>query len=259
MIEAVAHPQRSLVKEAVAYLAVIITAEVVTMFLHPLWGLIGHAAILATLIVHSARTDDKPLQQLALSLALIPLVRIVDLSMSLVITPMPVGARFALVYTPLIVASLVIVRTVGYRWDEVGLNFRALPSQFGIATSGLLFGWVEYQILKPEAMINQLTWSEALPLALILLLFTGFAEEFAFRGVLQRSATEVFGWRGIVYVSVLFAAMHMGFQSWQDVVFVFGVAMFFGWAVKKTGSLLGVTLAHGLTNIMLFLVIPFFY
>ena len=58
---------------------------------------------------------------------------------------------------------------------------------------------------------------------------------------------------------MLFAIMHMGFHSVLDVLFVFGVAMFFGWVVKKTGSLLGVTLAHGLTNIMLFLVFPFFY
>jgi len=41
------------------------------------------------------------------------------------------------------------------------------------------------------------------------------------------------------------------------VLFVFAVAMFFAWAVKRTGSLLGVTLAHGITNIMLFVVIPF--
>ena len=48
MIEAVAQPKRSLVREAVAYLLVIVAAEVVTMFFHPLWGVIGHAAIMAT-------------------------------------------------------------------------------------------------------------------------------------------------------------------------------------------------------------------
>jgi len=42
------------------------------------------------------------------------------------------------------------------------------------------------------------------------------------------------------------------------VLFVFAVAMFFAWVVKRTGSLLGVTLAYGITNVMLFLVIPFF-
>jgi membrane protease YdiL (CAAX protease family) len=259
MIEAVVRPQRNMVKEAVAYLLVIVAAEVVTMFYHPLWGMIGHAVIMAAVIVRSARIDDRSQQRLVLSLVLVPLVRIVDLSLSLSLNPVPTMGRFAIVYTPLLVASIVVVRTLGYKWGEVGFNFKSLPVQLGIASSGLLFGWVEYFILRPEALITQLTWSEVWPLALILLAFTGFAEEFAFRGVLQRSAMGVLGWRGIIYVSVLFAIMHIGFQSVLDVVFVFGVAMFFGWAVKKTGSLLGVTLSHGLTNIMLFLVIPFFY
>jgi membrane protease YdiL (CAAX protease family) len=51
----------------------------------------------------------------------------------------------------------------------------------------------------------------------------------------------------------------MGFLSWLDVIFVFLVALFFGGVVKKTGSLLGVTLSHGITNIMLFLIAPFFF
>ena len=80
-----------------------------------------------------------------------------------------------------------------------------------------------------------------------------------FSAVLQRSAVEAFGWRGIVYISLLFAILHIGFLSWVDVIFVFGVGMFFGWWVKKTGSLLGVTLAHGLTNVTLYLIAPFFF
>ena len=84
-------------------------------------------------------------------------------------------------------------------------------------------------------------------------------EELIFRGVLQRSAVQAFSGWGIVYVSLLFAILHMGFLSWLDIIFVFAVALFFGWVVKKTGSLLGVTLSHGLTNIVLFLVAPFFF
>jgi membrane protease YdiL (CAAX protease family) len=259
MIEAVAQPKRSLVREAVAYLLFVAAAEVVTMFFQPLWGIIGHAAIMATAIARSARADDIFQQRLILSLALVPLIRVIDLSLSLSLIPIPTIGRFPIIYAPLLVATVVVVRTLGYKFGEVGLNFKSLPAQLGIASSGLLFGWVEYLILEPEAMITQLTWSEFVPLALVLLVFTGFTEEFAFRGVMQRSAGDVFGWRGIVYVSVLFAILHMGFHSVLDVLFVFGVAMFFGWAVKKTGSLLGVTLAHGLTNIMLFLVFPFFF
>ena len=259
VVEAVVSPQRNLVREAVAYLLVIGAVEAVTMFLHPLWGLIGHAVVLATVIVRSSQISEMSYRRLVLSLALVPLVRIVDLSMSLSLLTVPVAGRFAIVYTPMLVASIVVMRILGYGRDDVGLNFKSLPLQLGLASSGLLLGWVEYLILKPEAMITQLTWSEVLPLALILMVFTGLTEEFAFRGVLQRSAMGVFGgWRGIVYVSLLFAIMHMGFQSVLDVVFVFGVAMFFGWVVKKTGSLFGVSLAHGITNVMLFLILPFF-
>ena len=258
MIEAVAQPKRNLVREAVAYLLVVVAAEVVTMFFQPLWGVIGHAAIMATAIARSARADDIFQQRLILSLALVPLIRVIDLSLSLSLIPIPTIGRFPIIYAPLLVASVVVVRTLGYRWTEVGLNFKALPAQLGIASSGLLFGWVEYLILEPEAMITQLTWSEVVPLGLILLAFTGFTEEFAFRGVMQRSATDVFGWLGIVYVSVLFAILHMGFLSWVDVAFVFIVALFFSWVVKKTGSLFGVTLSHGITNIVLFLIAPFF-
>jgi membrane protease YdiL (CAAX protease family) len=35
------------------------------------------------------------------------------------------------------------------------------------------------------------------------------------------------------------------------------VGLFFGWVVQRTRSLLGVTLSHGLTNIVLFLVMPY--
>ena len=93
-----------------------------------------------------------------------------------------------------------------------------------------------------------------------MLQYTGFVEELIFRGVLQQTAVEVFGsWWGIVYVSLLFAVLHIGFLSLIDVVFVFFVSLFFGWVVKKKGSLFGVTLAHGITNILLYLVVPFFF
>jgi membrane protease YdiL (CAAX protease family) len=75
---------------------------------------------------------------------------------------------------------------------------------------------------------------------------------------LQRSTGQGLGhWWGILYVAALFAVLHFGYRSVLDVLFVFGVGGLFGWIVARTGSLVGVTLAHGLTNIMLFLVMPF--
>jgi len=256
--EAAIRPQRNQMIEAAAYLLVITAVEVVTIFYHPLWGIIGHTALLATVIVHSAQISDRTRRQMVLSLALVPLIRVMDLSLPLLdIDPM---WRFTMVYAPLLVASVVVVRVLGYSRNEVGFKLKSLPIQLGVALTGLLLGGAEYLILRPEqALIAQFTWSEALPISLVLVVSTGFVEEFAFRGVLQRSAVELFGWWGIVYVSLIFSALHMGFRSWEDVIFVFGVAMFFGWAVKKTGSLFGVTIAHGITNILLFVVLPFIF
>jgi uncharacterized protein len=256
MLVTAAGSRKSLVMEATAYILAIAAAEVVTMFFHPLWGIIGHAAIMATVIGRAARIEDRDRQRLVLSLALVPLIRIVDLSLSLYLLNLPVAARLVIVYTPLIIASVVLVRVLGYRFSEVGLTLKSPRVQAGVAFSGILFGWVEYLILKPEPLVSEFSFLQAAPLALVLLVTTGFAEEFSFRGVLQRSAVGVFGWPGVIYVASLFALLHIGFHSPLDVVFVFGVAMFFGWVVKRTGSLVGVVVAHGLTNILLFLVYP---
>ncbi len=251
-------------KEAIIYLLAIIAAEAVTVFAQPVWGIVSHAIVLVAVVVHSALASDSRYRHLLLSLALVPLVRIISLSMPLV--DIPQIWWYPIIYAPLLVAAIVVVRILGHSAREVGLNFSSFPIQLAVGLSGLLFGVAEYfilVILSPESLIKpliaELTLQEVWLPALIFLVCTGFVEEFIFRGVLQRTAMEVFGGWGIIYVSLLFAVLHMGFLSLIDVVFVFFVALFFGWVVKKTGSLFGVSLAHGITNILLYLVVPFFF
>jgi len=96
--------------------------------------------------------------------------------------------------------------------------------------------------------------------ALILLVCTGFTEEFIFRGIMQKAASDLLGQKtALVLISFFFAILHITHLSAVDVVFVFGVAVFFSAVVWRTGSLIGVTLAHGLTNIALYLILPFYF
>ena len=67
----------------VAYLVAIIIAEVIAVFFNPLWGIIGHIIILAVTIFYSSSTSEQFRQRLFLSLALVPLVRIISWSMPL--------------------------------------------------------------------------------------------------------------------------------------------------------------------------------
>ena len=243
-------------KEALAYLLAITIAEIITITNEPVWGVVCHIIILAAVTLHSALSRRQAQQQLLLSLVLVPLVRIISLAIPLV--NIPKIWWYPIIYAPLLVATIMVVHVLGLRASQVGLKFRLLPVQLVVALSGIAFGVVEYLILKPEPLVIELTWQGIWLPALILLVFTGFVEEFIFRGVLQHTAQGVFGSWGILYVSLIFAILHIGFLSWIDGIFVFAVALFFGWIVKKTGSLLGVTLSHGITNILLFLVVPFF-
>ena len=241
--------------EFVIYLLAISGAETVTVFFAPLWGIISHIIILVALILHAALASEYPYRQLVLALALVPLVRVMSLSMPL--SNIPQIWWYPIIYAPLVVAAIAVIRLIGYKAEDVGLTVKLLPIQLAVMLTGVLFAVAEYYILSPEPLITEFTWQEVWLPALLLLVCTGFTEEFIFRGVLQRTAVKAFGGWGIVYVSFLFAILHMGFLSWIDVVFVFVVALFFGWVVKRTGSLLGVTLAHGITNIGLYLVVPF--
>ncbi len=243
--------------QALAYLLVVVVAELVTVLVQPLWGVAGYAVLLAVLILHSALAREHPYRQLFLSLALVPLVRILSLSLPLVNIPRLWWEP--IIYAPLLIAAIEAARVLGYKPGDLGLNIKMSRLQAAVMLTGLGFGFTEYFILSPEPRIPSLTLAEFWLPALILLVTTGFVEELIFRGVMQRAAVRTFGGWGIVYVSLLFAILHLGFLSWIDVIFVFAVALFFGYVVNKTGSLLGVTLSHGITNIILFLVAPFLF
>jgi hypothetical protein len=72
---------------AIGYLLFIVAAELVTIYGHPLWGMAVHGVLLVLLIVQSAIDSRYPHRPL-LSLALVPLVRIISLCLTLVDIPL---------------------------------------------------------------------------------------------------------------------------------------------------------------------------
>lgn len=240
---------------ALAYLAAVTAAELVTSLVSPLGGIVFHIAILVTLVIHATVATGSSQRRFFLALALAPLIRLLSLTMPLNLFPQIYW--YAIIALPLLTATFLVSRRLGFRLSEIGFTFNNRRAQLATALVGLPLGVVEYFILKPTPLIQGMTPGGLLLPAFILLVGTGFTEEVTFRGVLQRSAGETLGRWGLIYVAVLFAVMHIGYLSVVDVAFVFGVGLLFGWIVKKTGSIFGVTLAHGLANITLYLVFPF--
>ncbi|MBN1933722.1 MAG: CPBP family intramembrane metalloprotease [Anaerolineae bacterium] len=239
---------------ALGYLFALTGAEFLTLVIDPQIGLWGYSALLIVLILHAALIWRRPFYKFFLSLALAPLIRLVSLTMPL--SGLPLIYWYPITSVPLMAATWLIARLAGFTPRQIGLNRPQILPQMLIGSSGLLFGYVEYRLLRPAPLVKAATWGDLLLPALILLICTGLVEELIFRGIMQRAATEVLGNPGLVYVSGLFAMLHMGHASQWDIPFVFAVGLIFSWAVNKTRSIWGVTLAHGLTNVMLFLIMP---
>jgi uncharacterized protein len=238
------------------YLFLIVTAETVTSLVNPSIGLFLHAMLLFSLIALSAiwRRSDKG-SNLFLCLSIAPLIRIFSLSLPLQFFPAYVWYMIAGI--PMTIAAATVMRIEGLSLRDVGITIKKPKIQLLTIFTGIPFGVLEYYILKPSPFAIDSSAVTFILIALGFILATGFTEELVFRGIFQNTATKLFGNKvGLIGVTAVFAALHIGWLNIFDVFFVFVIGLFFGVLVLKTGSIAGASLSHGLTNVFLFLVMP---
>lgn len=237
------------------YGVLITVAEVVVAYQNVKLGIFLHILLLGALLVHSAFTFRAGTPWLYLALTLAPLTRLMSLSMPL--ADIPPIFWYVAISMPLFAAAVGVVRVAGFKFSEIGFNLNNLPVQLPIIFLGLLLGVVEYTILRPQPMISSLSLEQLWFPALVLIICTGLLEEFIFRGVMYRAAFEAVGEKfALYYVSFIFAVLHITHLSLWDIAFVFAVAVLFTKIFVWQKSILGLTLAHGLTNITLYLLCP---
>ncbi len=217
-------------------------------------GLAVHALVLVAMLAHGGMAADPQAGKLALALALAPLIRI--LSLSLPLDQFPRLAWYPLVATPVLIATVMAARQMHLTRAALGLRVGEIPVQLMLAGIGFGLGVVAYRIFNPEPLLNVFSWDAFFLQTANLLIFAGLVEEAIFRGLLQSLALAVLGRRALLYVSLLFAALHIGHGSVAGVVFAFGTGLVFAYLVLWSGSILGVALAHGTMNVTLFLLIP---
>jgi membrane protease YdiL (CAAX protease family) len=236
-----------------AYLVAIVAAELLVnlWWLRAAMGL--EVMIFAALVVQGS-AGSLVERRFLVALSLAPLIRLVSLALPLgAVSPV---AAWALVGVCLFPAVLVAIRVLELSRDELALRIGQPRLQLFIALLGFPIGTFSYYLLRPLPVVPELSWQAMLVPALILLLCGGFLEELIFRGMLQSTAWDVLGWRGVIYVAGLAAVLSLGFLSVPYTVLVFVVSLLFGWLVVRTGSLLGVSLAHGIASVMLLVVLP---
>jgi membrane protease YdiL (CAAX protease family) len=236
-------------------LALVAGAEITTSLVDLRMGMVFHLALVLALVAYGALGRTEGGRRMALALTVAPVIRL--LSLSLPLARFPQMAWYPMVSIPLLVGVFYLVRQVGVTRAELGLVPGKLSLQLMLAGGGLGIGVLEYAILQPHSMLSRPDLGEAAVAVLSLVIFTGFNEELIFRGLLQSQAAPVMKRLAPLYVSALFGVLHIGYLSVLDVVFVTGVGLLFAYLVQWGGSILGVTLAHGLTNIVLFIVMPY--
>jgi uncharacterized protein len=240
------------------YLVGLAVAETLITFIHPQIGLWAHGVLLVALLVHGGLFARRAQKRFLVALSLLPLTRL--LSLSLPLDNIPMIYWYATISAPLLIAAWLVMHLLGYTRQKIGLttgSWRGLPLHLTIGATGFGFGYLESLLVQREPLVEALVLREVLLPTLILLIFTGFLEEFIFRGLLLRTSLETVGRYAIPYVSLLYAVFHLGYHSCLNFIFAFLVGMFFGYAVLRTRSLLGVSISHGLINVSIFLIYPF--
>lgn len=238
-----------------AYLGLIAVAEIMVTYVRPELGAIVHILTLVILIIHASLADSPPVAELLTALVIAPLVRVLSLSLPLFVFDLRYW--YIIVSIPLFISAFFIVRNLRWSLRKIGFNFNYPLIQIAVIIFGFIFGAVEYLILRPEPLVPIPSVESFIVTSLILIIGTGLMEELVFRGVLQQAAEKALGVKGsILFATLVFTTLHIGWNSAIDLMFVFTAGTMWGIVFYRTRSIIGITISHGITNILLFIVLP---
>ena len=235
--------------------AAICAAEVVLVFVHIGLGVLLHAIVLGAILYLQARRSRPVDRGTLVPLALVPLLRILSLTM-----PLPGLAPMfwtGLVGVPLAVGAVLAARTVGLGRVELGLRPTPWLPQVAIAALGLPAGFLAWLTGGPNGLVQEgATPLEIFVAALLLVLFVAFLEEFVFRGVIQAGLSRAFGHGAIALSTTMYGSMYLGSLSFEYAALMTAVGLLHGVLADRTGSIAGVVASHAILVLGAFFVWP---
>lgn len=233
--------------------------EAISDILSPIIGNLLHALLLVWLVYRGSTHTNANFGKLLICMSVCPMIRIVGFAISSSMFP---GVwYYSITEAIVILAACFAVITNGYTLSDIGL---CIGKQVWITPlilfSGIMGGWMESHIIAPSPLVSGLAWHNIWFVSLMLIFFTGFGEEFIFRGVIQHAASVAYRpWMGIVFTAVLWALLHIGWLSWIELAFVCFMGLLWGTLRHFSRSIISLSLAHGIANIMLFVAMPYLH
>lgn len=247
----------------ITYIFLILFVEMGTAYNSPKVGVLFYIFVLFLILLHSVITDKNDFSNFFLTLSLLPLIRILGLSVPL--APFSYILWFPIISIPLFIATFVCIYIQDLRLRDIGLTIpkpNKIPIEVGIVLSSIPFGFIEYYIMRDiileTPLISELNLTSMILAMVLFISCSGFLEELIFRGLMQNNAKKLLGSSGILLVTILYAIMHIANLSVLGVILAFVLGGFYSVVVEKTNSLLGVSLSHGILNFVVFIAAPFY-
>jgi membrane protease YdiL (CAAX protease family) len=230
----------------------IILAEILIFLRNPSAAMPIHALNLVFLSLSSIYINNR----IYPVLMLLPLFRLLNVAMPVFFNLTLYS--YPLVYAPMFIPIYFILKENMVSRSEAGLTFKGFWFYLPLALSlGFALGWGEYFILHPQMLTVSLDIKNVLVLIVTMIFFVGIVEEFVFRSSLQTVLQERLGSKaGLMLASIIFGFMHSGYHLPLELLYVTFAGMVFGLLFMLSKSLPVIALAHGVTNISLFLIAP---
>jgi uncharacterized protein len=231
----------------------IILAELLIFWGNMQAAMIVHALNLIFIILASIYINNR----IYPVLMLLPLFRLLNVAM-------PVFFQltlysYSLVYAPMFIPIYFIMKDGLLSHSEAGITFKGFWFFLPLAVAvGFALGWGENSVLHSGMLVPDVSIRSILILTLTMIIFVGIVEEFIFRSALQTVMEDRLGANtGLVLSSIIFGFMHSGYHLPLELLYVSFAGMVFGLLFWMTRSLPVISVAHGVTNVSLFLVAPF--
>jgi len=220
-----------------SYVAAIAGVEWVAAFGSPVAAAALAGVLLVALLSHYVWSGEPALA----ALALVPLLRIASLALA---TGNMVGSC-VLAGVPVLIGVVLAAMALDLQGVLALWQIR-LRSQWHVAVGTLVLARVAAAVLDVAPVAPDRSLAQVLVATAVVFVFAGVLEELLFRGIVQAAlAAVVRGW-SVPLADVLFAATYLGSGSWAYTVFMAAFGLACGWWVRRTGSVAGAAVAHGL-------------
>jgi membrane protease YdiL (CAAX protease family) len=237
--------------------ACLVAAEAVTLAAGAAAGVLAQAVVLAAMGGLSIRLGAGAAQRLTLSIALVPLVRIVSLAVPAAI--IPIAYWYLEIGLAGLEGILLVMRRLELTPRDVGLRRAPVAEVASVAVIGAMLGVPAYLIAGPLDLGHGGGLIGLAVASAVVVVFVGCFEELLFRGLIQSAGTALFSRGGVVISVAVTALMYSASLNPRYVVFAALVATFFGVVARRSGSIAAPVAGHAALALMQLVVLPIIF